>query len=243
MANLRRRGFIALDGMTLWEACRVGECLIGSVLGIKLEDALHGLASNSESIQRFKEMGFKVFADLKAHKTPQATTSAIKRVARAGADLITVHASGGREAVAAAVKAYIDSGIRDVRTDEPGMGIVCNLVLTSLSKEDCRAIYRSGPEKAAVRLAKLVATDGLFGFVPSPQELKALKEAVGPGLRFVTPGIRSEGQPRGRHQRYATPAEALEWGADYLVIGEEVARARDPLAAVHRIDDAIAILP
>ena len=76
---------------------------------------------------------------------------------------------------------------------------------------------------------------GIDGIVCSALEVAKVREIGGPGLKLVTPGVRSAGAATGDQKRVATPAEAIEAGADYLVIGRQVTRAADPQAACEKI--------
>ena len=243
MASLKTRGFIALDEMEPYDALFLAARMRGLVYGIKIEDLLAGSMSNMELICRLKEMGFKVFADAKVHKTPPAAASYVKRLAHCGADLITVHGSGGREMVKACVDAYGAVGVRDARTTEPGMGILAITVLTSLSGEACKEMYaRQTIRQTVIAHAEEACAGNAFGLVSSPREVQALKRQFG-RMKRVTPGIKLPGSSKGRHARSATPEVALTNGADWLVIGSEVTKAADPLQVIEAIEQRIAHLP
>jgi len=170
-------------------------------------------------------LGRPVFLDLKLHDIPNTVEGAARSAARSGASLLTVHAAGGAEMVASAV-----------RGAGPGVRVLAVTVLTSLDDAALAAIGLSGPPEAAVvRLARLAVRAGAGGLVCSPHEVAAVRAAVGKGPLLVVPGVRPPGADRGDQARVATPAEAVRSGADVVVIGRPLARAPDPAAAARAI--------
>jgi len=86
-----------------------------------------------------------------------------------------------------------------------------------------------------VKLARLAKESGLDGVVASPKEIAAIRRACGPDFVILTPGIRPEGADRGDQKRIMTPRQAIEAGADYIVVGRPILQAADPLAVVRSI--------
>jgi orotidine-5'-phosphate decarboxylase len=166
-----------------------------------------------------------VFLDLKLHDIPNTVEGAARSAAQTGASLLTVHASGGAEMVRAAVRGVAGK-----------VRILAVTVLTSLDGEALDQIGLAGPPASAVvRLATLAVGAGAGGIVCSPQEVAAVRAAVGPGPLLVTPGVRPAGSARGDQSRIATPAEAVRAGADVLVIGRPLREGGDPAAAARAI--------
>lgn len=169
-----------------------------------------------------------VFLDLKLHDIPAQVAGAVTAAAETGASLLTVHASGGPEMIRAAVGA---AGGR--------VTILAVTVLTSLDDDDLDRIGMEGPpEKAVLKLAELALDHGAPGLVCSPREVAHLRERFGPrsqgGPLLVVPGIRP--QAAGDDQkRTLSPREALDAGADLLVIGRPITEASDPSAAARDI--------
>jgi orotidine-5'-phosphate decarboxylase len=170
-------------------------------------------------------LGRPVFLDLKLHDIPATVEGAARSAAATGAALLTVHAAGGAEMVKAAV-----------RGAGPKVRILAVTVLTSL---DAAALDRIGlagpPEAAVVRLARLAVEAGAGGLVCSPQEVAAVRAAVGPGPLLVVPGVRPAGAALGDQARVATPAQAVGAGADVIVVGRPLRDAPDPVAAARAI--------
>jgi orotidine-5'-phosphate decarboxylase len=116
--------------------------------------------------------------------------------------------------------------------------ILAVTVLTSLDDEDLKEInINKSSSDQAVWLAKLARAAGLDGVVASPREISAIRTAVGKDFLLVTPGVRPLWADPGDQKRVTTPKEAIEAGADYIVIGRPVTAAPDPLAALERIFD------
>ena len=187
-------------------------------------------AAGPEVVTLLRECGLRVFLDLKFHDIPATMAGACRSAARLGAELITVHAGAGRDALAAAQAAAREAA-RDVGHPDPTLLAVT--VLTSWDPQRFAAeLGVTEPvESHALRLARLAATAGVGGVVCSPLELAALRPQLPAGFEFVTPGIRPAGADPGDQRRVMTPAAALHAGASRLVIGRPISAAADPAAA------------
>jgi orotidine-5'-phosphate decarboxylase len=186
-------------------------------------------AEGPAAVRAAAALGRPVFLDLKLHDIPNTVEGAARSAAGSGAALLTVHASGGAAMIRAAV-----------RGAGPGVRILAVTVLTSLDAATLDAIGLAGPPEAAVvRLARLAIDAGAGGIVCSPQEVAAVRAAVGPGPLLVIPGVRPAGAAKGDQARTATPAEAVAAGADVLVIGRPLRDAPDPAAAARAISGSI----
>lgn len=164
-----------------------------------------------------------VFLDLKLHDIPATVGGAARQAGRLGATLLTVHALGGPEMVRAAVEGAAEGAAR-AGLEAPG--IIGVTVLSSLAEA-------AGASPASLAFEALSA--GARGAVVSGDDVKHVREALGGDPVLVVPGIRPSGQPSNDHARVLTPAEALEAGADYLVVGRPITRAADPAAAAESI--------
>jgi orotidine-5'-phosphate decarboxylase len=170
-----------------------------------------------------------LFLDLKLHDIPATVAGAARAVADLAPDYLTVHASGGPAMVAAAAEAL------------PDTRIVAVTVLTSLSTEDLQALGMLGPGvdgagALAVRLALAAVDAGARAIVCSPEEVGDVGAALaGRDVTLITPGVRPAGAAAGDQRRIATPREAIERGADLLVIGRPITGAPDPGAAAAAI--------
>ena len=184
-------------------------------------------------VTRLQEMGFEVFLDLKFHDIPNTVAKAVEAAADLGVWMVNVHALGGRRMMQAARDA-IDK--LHVPTK-----LIAVTVLTSMASEDLREIGLAGtPAQHVSDLASLALDSGLDGVVCSPHEVSMLKSRCGEEFTLVTPGVRPSGSAADDQKRIMTPAEALNAGSHYLVIGRPITQAVDPLAALREIFTEIA---
>lgn len=170
-----------------------------------------------------------LFLDLKLHDIPVTVAGAARSVARLKPTYLTVHAVGGAAMVRAAVEAAPDVAIAGVT------------VLTSISEDDLLAVGIVGPARDAVRrLAVLAVACGARALVCSPHEVALVRGEVGPDITLITPGVRPAGSGVDDQARTATPQQALDDGADLLVIGRPITAAADPGAAAAAIAASLA---
>ncbi len=221
---------IPLDGMTQSEALLMAEQLSGAVWGFKVNDLL--LACGVSIIEKLKRYG-RVFADAKLHDIPNTVGNSIRQLEDGGADIITVHASGGIEM------------LRKAAAEAKRASVIAVTVLTSLTPSDTQEIFVRTPGQAVLDLARLVRRAGLGGIVCSPAELDLLAaDAELKQLIKVTPGVRPMWYQKGDDQRRTkTPREALDAGATYLVIGRPITGHDDPRQAVGLVDAELAPSP
>jgi orotidine-5'-phosphate decarboxylase len=185
-----------------------------------------------ELVRRLVDGGFQVFLDLKYHDIPNTVAAACGAAADLGVWMINVHALGGRRMMEAA-------GERLARLSHRPL-LVAVTILTSLGEEDIQEVGLTGtPQSNVLRLAALAQSSGLDGVVCSPREAGAIREQSGDGFTLVTPGIRPRHAALNDQTRVMSPVEALNSGADYLVIGRPVTGADDPLGALEDIDSEI----
>jgi len=223
---------VALDTPHRDRALALVRTLRGQIVLFKVGLELYTAAGPS-IVKDLKGLGAEVFLDLKFHDIPNTVARAVAEAARLGVALTDLHLSGGPAMVRRAV-------------DE--MGAVCDLdrirrpallgitVLTSLGREELAVLgIGRSPEDQVLALAEIGKDAGLDGVVASARELPALRKRFGPDWILVTPGIRPEGSPADDQVRTLTPREAVEAGADYLVIGRPITGAPDPCGAAREI--------
>ena len=228
----RDRIVAALDVPAPAAAAALASKLAGHVgmykVGLELFVA-HGRAA----IDAVRPFGLPIFLDLKLHDIPQTVEAAARGAGALGAALVTAHASGGAEMVAAARRG-LSAGAAAAGVAAPRLLAVT--VLTSLSAEDLRALGLAGtPAEVALRLARIAVKAGADGLVCSPEEVAALRRELGPSPLLVVPGIRSAGASAGDQRRTGTPRAAIEAGASHIVVGRPLRDAPDPAAAADAI--------
>ena len=223
-----QRLIVALDGMGADQALELAAAL-PQLRWVKVGLELF-VAAGPPVVQRLRQQGLRVFLDLKFHDIPATMAGACRSAARLGAELITVHACAGSDALeqaqAAAVEGAASAGL-------PAPTLLAVTVLTSWEQRRFAQQLAIGEplEHYVPRLAQLAAQAGIGGCVCSPLEVEQLRRAHPEPFRLVTPGIRPAGAPLGDQQRVMTPAQAVAAGASQLVIGRPITAAPDPATA------------
>ncbi|HPW17688.1 MAG TPA: orotidine-5'-phosphate decarboxylase [Candidatus Aminicenantes bacterium] len=195
-------------------------------------------AEGPSLFRKLKALRKDLFLDLKLHDIPNTVAGAVRSAFRHGVQMMTLHASGGREMMAAAAEAARRGADETGRPRPVLLGVT---VLTSLKGADLEEVGQGEDVAAQVlRLAGLAKAAGLDGVVCSPREIEVLRREFGRELVIVTPGIRPVWAAAQDQKRVMTPAEAVAKGADYLVIGRPVTGAPAPNEAFLRIVEEIA---
>lgn len=173
--------------------------------------------------------GGKVMLDLKLHDIPNTVKKAAKNAGLLGAELLTVHASGGSAMLKAAVEGVRESGSKTK--------VLAVTVLTSIDEETLSKELGVGKSvlEQVKSLALLAKESGVDGVVCSPKEIKAIRECCGPDFLIVTPGIRPKWAAVNDQKRIKTPSEAIADGANYIVVGRPITEAGDPADAMQKI--------
>ncbi|HEU4366225.1 MAG TPA: orotidine-5'-phosphate decarboxylase [Candidatus Krumholzibacteria bacterium] len=177
-----------------------------------------------------KQAGAKLFLDLKFHDIPNTVQGAVRNALAIGADMMTLHASGGPTMLRAAREAAD-------KADRSDAILVAVTVLTHLTEAEWNATFGSERRVAdtVVSLARTARGAGMTGVVASAQELPAIKRALGNECVVVTPGIRLPDAGKDDQTRVVTPEQAIRDGADYLVVGRPIIAAQDPVAACREV--------
>lgn len=190
-------------------------------------------AAGPQVVHQLREQGKRVFLDLKFHDIPATMAGACRSAARLGAELMTVHACAGSEALRAAQSAAQEGA------EAAGLPAPTLLAVTVLTSWDAARFAEelaiADPVETYVgRLARLAAAAGVGGCVCSPLEVEALRAAHPEPFALVTPGIRPAGSASGDQARVMTPSEAIAAGASRLVIGRPITASADPAEAFAR---------
>ncbi len=181
--------------------------------------------SGEEVINFLHRRSKKIFLDLKLHDTPTVVANTVKQIADLGVSLTTVHCLGGR--------AMLDAAGTHCRGSQ--LKLLGVTLLTSQKASDLGS--QRTESEIVIDLVKLAVETRLTGIICSPHELTDVKKHVLPGFVLVTPGIRlpEEEVFMDDQQRFASPKQALEWGADYLVVGRPITQAREPREVIGRL--------
>jgi orotidine-5'-phosphate decarboxylase len=191
------------------------------------------VAHGPKAVEAVRGFGLPIFLDLKLHDIPNTVAGGVRAVLRLRPRMLTVHASGGAAMIRAACDAAGGAG-----SGRPM--ILAVTVLTSLDQAALQSVgVAATPAEQVLRLGRLAVEAGADGLVCSPHEVAMLRQALGPGIRLVVPGIRPEGSAAGDQARTMTPAQAVAAGADWIVVGRPITGAGDPEAAAASIAASI----
>ena len=210
--------FVAIDTPDLARAKELAQAAAPHVGGLKL--GLEFFAANGPGgVEALGSAGLPIFLDLKLHDIPNTVAKAVEALRALRPAVLTVHAAGGH-AMLAAAKAAAPAETK----------VVAVTVLTSLEAADLHELgYRdSSVEDIVLYRARKALDAGADGVIASGQEAEAIGHLTAGKLKIVTPGIRRGSDALGDQKRVATPASAIEAGADYLVVGRPVSQAEDP---------------
>ena len=220
---------VALDVQSTAEAVEKVK-LIGDAVGFYKIGLELFTAEGPDVVKAVKDLGKRVFLDLKLHDIPRTVERAVRSGGKLGVDLMTIHSLGGNAMIRAAAEAAAEFGASAPK-------ILAVTVLTSLDARDLADVGILGRTPAdQVRAAAFLSiASGADGLVCSPREVGALSASLRRGTVFVTPGVRPAGADVGDQKRVATPAEAVRDGATHLVVGRPILAAPDPVAAARAI--------
>lgn len=226
MANARDALCVALDGSDREWILAMGRRLADVTGWLKL--GLEGFTAHGPDLAReLVATGCRLFLDLKLHDIPATVRRAAANCAATGAELITVHAAGGREMLAAAVEGARAHGRARV---------AAVTVLTSLGRSELEELgFATGPGEVVASWTALARGSGVDGVVCSAREAAAVRSACGPDFLLVTPGVRPHSAAPDDQRRVVTPGEAVHSGADLLVVGRPITGAASPVDAARAI--------
>lgn len=226
------RVILPLDDLDTKEALDLAKELRDEVWGFKVNDLF--VEEGLSIIKKLKDLG-KVFVDSKLHDIPNTVSNSVKRISNAGADLITIHGSGGSKMIEAAISA---------KTGDTK--ILCVTILTSTNEETCSSIYGDTTINSISRIAKvaiLAKTDGLVCSARECEEIRKIEKSINNNhnILLVTPGIRPSWYQNNSDDqaRIETPKDAMQKGASLLVIGRPITGSKDPLNAIKLINSEI----
>jgi orotidine-5'-phosphate decarboxylase len=228
---------VALDFPDTAQALSLASRLRGIVPWVKVGLELY-LTAGQELLARLKAMDFRVFLDLKFMDIPNTVQAATAQATRMGADMLTVHALGGR-AMCEAAAAGRDMALA------PGQSlpsILAVTLLTSLGPKDLAWTPDASADdlqNLTVHLARCAQNWKLDGVVCSGMEVRDIRQACGASFTLLTPGIRLADADSADQSRVCTPARAARDGSNYIVVGRPITRSDDPVMAARNYLETI----
>ena len=233
---MRNPIIVALDVPAKEAALKLAEEVTPAVGGFKIGSELF-TSAGPDIVHRIRERGALVFLDLKFHDIPNTVAKAVASAVRLDVQMLTIHTSGGLEMMRVAEAAAQQTANQAGRNAPLVLGVT---VLTSsdsstLAEIGCAANVGTQVE----RLANLAVQAGLRGLVCSPLEIADLRRILHAHMQLVTPGIRTGAEKADDQKRTLTPREAMDAGANWLVIGRPIYAAENPRAAAEKILESL----
>jgi len=229
---MKDKVIIALDVNTLKEEERLLDILSSHIRIFKIGIELF-YSCGVKAVELVKKYDKEVFLDLKFHDIPNTVYAAGKVAAKLGVFMFNVHVSGGIDMMKKAIEGA------EEESEKLGVARPNILGVTVLTSMDAEALKKTGidklPEEQVMNLARLAKEAGLDGVVASPEEIVSIRKNIGKDFLIVTPGVRPESSDVGDQKRIASPQEAFARGADYIVIGRPITKAKDPVKVLESI--------
>ena len=221
--HIKDKLIVAIDTPTMEDARALVQALKGSVGTFKIGLGLVPIGGIELARELIAE-GEKVFLDMKLFDIHQTVLEATARIAELGVHILTLQ--GDPHVVRAAVAGRAEGANNDT------LKLFGVTVLTSLDQTDIDEIgFREPVANLTLRRAQAIASAGADGVIASGKEARSIKQATDGKLKIITPGIRSAGVGAQDQKRVMTPRDALEAGADHLVIGRQITQSPSPRAA------------
>ena len=231
MTSSEPRIIVALDYDNSNSALSLADQLNPNQCRLKVGKELF-VAAGPQLVKSLSDRGFDVFLDLKFHDIPNTVAKAVSAAADLGAWMTNVHASGGTRMMTAAREAVENHG--------GDMLLIAVTVLTSMDETDLQQVgVNSVAGDQVLALANLTKQAGLDGVVCSAQEATHLKQQLGQDFKLITPGIRLTDSASDDQRRIVSPAQAIEQGSDYLVIGRPITQAENPMQMLQKINSSL----
>jgi orotidine-5'-phosphate decarboxylase len=223
---------VALDVPTADAALTLARQVAPAVGAFKIGGELF-TATGPDIVHKICETGAAVFLDLKFHDIPNTVAKAVASATRLKVQMLTIHTSGGSEMMRAAEESAQKIALQSGHNTPLVLGVT---VLTSMDGSTLSEIGSdTNVGRQVERLAMLAVKAGLRGLVCSPLEIAGLRQILPANIQLVTPGIRTGADKADDQKRTLSPREALDAGANWLVIGRPIYAAENPRAAAEQI--------
>ena len=224
---------VALDMSSKQQCLQLAERLADVSDKIWLKVGLRAyLRDGAGFVEELKKLGnFKIFLDLKLYDIPNTMADAAEEIAKIGVDMINVHASSGKRAMATVMQRLDKLGSRPL--------VLAVSALTSFDQAEFSAVYEQNLDDAVRKFSAMSYEAGLDGMVCSAYESRLIKDATSANFITLCPGVRPFGESAADQKRVADLGVAREAGADFIVVGRPIYRAQNPREICERILDQI----
>ena len=216
---------VAIDETTFERASEIIDCLDPKKCMVKIGSVAFN-ASGHKIIRFASEKGFEIFLDLKLHDIPNTIKKSIQGLTSLPINMLTIHTSGGKDMMIAAMEAVSGSQVKV-------FGVTA---LTSLNNDDTNKIFQRSPSEQVNALLDLAEEAGIDGVVCSPHELELVSKRD--NLLSIAPGIRPH-ESNDDQKRVMTPRQAIDLGANYLVIGRPITESKDITKSLNEIHQSL----
>jgi orotidine 5''-phosphate decarboxylase, subfamily 1 len=236
MSAMRNPIIAALDVPSVEKALDLAQQIAPAVGAFKIGKELF-TAAGPDIVKRVRDTGAAVFLDLKFHDIPNTVAKAVASAVRLDVQMLTIHTSGGSEMMRAAEKSAQETALQSGRNAPLVLGVT---VLTSMDGNGLAELgLGNDVGKQVERLASLAVKSGLRGLVCSPLEIVRLRQILPAEVQLVTPGIRTGAEKADDQKRTLSPREAIQAGANWLVIGRPISAAENPREAAEKILESL----
>ena len=230
------RLIVALDVETKEKAMELVKKLKSEVKVFKIGSELFTSCGPS-IVDEIQKTGSKVFLDLKFHDIPNTVAKSARAAVKLGVFMFNVHALGGLDMMRKAAEAAQDEAVR-LKIERPK--VIAVTILTSMDQNSLKKIGMDDNIKDRVLvLARLANDASLDGVVASASETKLIRENLDRDFLIVTPGVRPSWAAANDQKRVATPKEAVDNGASFIVVGRPIIGSPDPVKAARKILEEI----
>ena len=225
-----KQTIIALDVSSLEEIKGLLSIIDKDLFRLKVGKQLF-TSQGPKAIEELRYLGFDIFLDLKLHDIPNTVSKSLTNICNLGVWMSNIHLLGGQEMIEAA-----SSTVKKLNSDMILVGVT---ILTSLNEHNLVELgFNSSSEEIAVNLAKLGKQNGVEGVVCSIEDISGIKTSFGGDFLSVTPGVRML-QDNDDQKRAGSIYDAIKFGADFVVVGREITKAKSPEEVLKKIESLI----
>ena len=225
-----KQTIIALDVNSLDEIKRLISIIDKDLFRLKVGKQLF-TSQGPSAIDELRSLGFDIFLDLKLHDIPNTVSKSLANICNLGVWMSNIHLLGGQEMIEAA-----SSTVKKLNSDMILVGVT---ILTSLNENNLIELgFKSSSEEIALNLAQLGKENGIDGVVCSIEDISGIKASMGSDFLLVTPGVRML-QENDDQKRSGSIYEAIQFGADFVVVGREITQAKNPKEVLKKIESLI----